>query len=106
MSEQLNSEAETDTGADPSAVGGHQPHPYETTIIVNAQKKVVAGHAVTFQEVVDLAYDGHPPTGENWFFTVTYRRGPSKNPQGSLLPGGSVEIKEGMIFNVKATDRS
>ncbi|MGO9954729.1 MAG: multiubiquitin domain-containing protein [Solirubrobacteraceae bacterium] len=85
---------------------GHEHEHHEITIIVNAQKKKVTARELTFQEVVNLAYDNNPPTGENWSITVTYRHGPAENPHGSLVAGASVKIKEDMIFNVKATDRS
>jgi hypothetical protein len=78
----------------------------ETTIVVNAQEKTVTTTEVTFAEIVDLAYDGSPPQGENWVFTVTYRRGADESPQGSLVPGGTVKVKKGMVFNVTATDKS
>jgi hypothetical protein len=81
-------------------------HEHETTIIVNAQEKIVTTKDVTFEQVVDLAYDGHPPEGENWVFTVTYRRGTDESPQGSLVKGTSVKVKKGMVFNVTATDKS
>ena len=75
------------------------------TIIVNAQPKVVQGKELTFRQIVSLAFD-QPPSGENVVFTVTYRRGRGEKPEGSLLEGDSVKIKEGMIFNVTATDKS
>jgi hypothetical protein len=81
-------------------------HEHETSIIVNAQEKIVTTKDVTFEQVVDLAYDGHPPQGENWVFTVTYRRGTNESPQGSLVKGTSVKVKKGMVFNVTATDKS
>lgn len=81
-------------------------HEHETSIIVNAQEKIVTTKDVTFEQVVDLAYDGHPPQGENWVFTVTYRRGTDESPQGSLVKGTSVKVKKGMVFNVTATDKS
>jgi len=48
-------------------------HEHETTIVVNAQEKTVTTKEITFEQVVDLAYDGNPPQAENWVFTVTYR---------------------------------
>lgn len=75
-------------------------------IIVNAQPKTVQKGELSFEEVVELAYDGNPPSGPNWFFTVTYRRGPAHKPQGTLVAGQSVKVKEGMVFNVHATDKS
>lgn len=75
-------------------------------VIVNGQEKVVGKkETLTFEEVVGLA-DGLP-TGPMIEYTVTYRRGHGNKPEGSLVPGGEpVQVKDGMIFNVTATDRS
>ena len=81
-------------------------HEHTTTIVVNAQEKTVTTKEITFEQVVDFAYDGNPPRGENWVFTVTYRRGADESPQGSLVKGASVKVKKGMVFNVTATDKS
>ena len=75
------------------------------TIIVNGRQKEVTAKELTFAEIVALAFD-NPPTGENWVFTVTYRRGQGNKPEGTLVEGETVKIKEGMIFNVTATDKS
>ena len=77
----------------------------EFTIIVNGRKKVVHHKPLTFNEIVALAFDPIP-VGPNIMFTITYRHGPHANPEGTLIEGGSVEIKDGMIFNVTATDKS
>ena len=39
-------------------------------------------------------------------YTVGYEDGPHKNPSGSLMPGGKVYVKDGMIFDVTPTDKS
>jgi hypothetical protein len=72
---------------------------------VNGQEKIVATKTITFEEIVVLAFP-NPPTGQNILFTVGYEDGPHSNPAGSLLPGGKVKIKDGMIFNVTPTDKS
>ena len=46
------------------------------------------------------------PSGPNTIFTVTYRRGEGKKPEGTLVDGESVKVKDGMIFNVTATNKS
>lgn len=74
-------------------------------IIVNGRRKVVTQHRLSFSEVVALAYD-NPPSGPNIMFTITYRNGPAKNPEGTLLEGQTVKIKDGMIFVVTTTDKS
>lgn len=60
---------------------------------------------MTFDEIVRLAFNP-VPTGPNIMFTITYRHGPHTNPEGSLMEGNSVKIKEGMIFDVTPTDKS
>ncbi|SDN01117.1 Multiubiquitin [Lentzea albidocapillata subsp. violacea] len=74
-------------------------------VVVNGRTKTVTTDELTFDEVMGLAYDP-VPSGPNWVFTVTYRRGHGNKPEGTLAPGESVKVKKGMIFNVTATDKS
>jgi len=85
----------------------HDDHGREKTftIIVNGRKKIVTQREMSFQEIVSLAFDSNPPTGEFIVITITFSRG-EDGKQGTLLPGGTVKIKDGMIFNVTATDKS
>lgn len=76
----------------------------QVTIIVNTREKVVEKGELSFEEVVALAYDP-VPTGPNVLLTVTYHRGHG-NKSGDLLPGGTVKVKDGMVFDVTATDLS
>jgi hypothetical protein len=75
------------------------------TIFVNGRQKVVTAKELSFADIVALAFD-NPPSGPNIVFTITYRRGEGHKPEGTLTEGESVKIKEGMIFNVTATDKS
>lgn len=75
------------------------------TIVVNGRQKVVTAKELSFSDIVALAFD-NPPSGPNIVFTITYRRGEGHKPEGTLTEGESVKIKEGMIFNVTATDKS
>lgn len=77
----------------------------DLTIVVNGREKVVSSKELPFIEVVALAFE-NPPTGPNIVFTVTYRRGHGDKPEGTLVEGGTVRVKDGMIFNVTATDKS
>lgn len=75
------------------------------TVFVNTRPKHVNQRRLTYMEVVKLAYpDG--PFGENYVYTVDYMKGPQSNPDGGLVEGDSVEIKNGMRFNVTFTDKS
>ena len=80
-------------------------HDKTFTIIVNARPKIVTAKEMSFAEIVALAFDT-PSTGQSTVFTVTYRKGEGHKPEGTLVDGETVKIKEGMIFNVTATDKS
>lgn len=82
-----------------------QKNDKDFNIIVNGRPKVVSQRELTFTEVVSLAF-GNTPAGPNVVFTVTYRRGEGNKPEGTMVEGESVKIKEGMVFNVTATDKS
>jgi hypothetical protein len=73
------------------------------TIVVNGRRHEVRKGELTFTEIVMLA---NLPTGPNIVYTVTYRKGDGHRPEGSLVEGESVRVKNGMIFNVTATDKS
>jgi len=79
----------------------HEP----VKIVVNGRPKEVSKKELSFKEVVDLAYNNNAPHGPNVVITVTYSKGVD-GAQGSLLAGQSVKVKAGMVFNVKATDKS
>jgi hypothetical protein len=83
----------------------HSGQPKIFTIIVNGRKKETAASKLSFNEVVGLAFNP-VPTGPNIMFTITYGRGPRANPEGSLMEGGTVKIKDGMVFSVTPTDKS
>jgi len=80
-------------------------HDKFVTIIVNGREKQVDKGELSYEEVVNLAYDNNPPRGENIVITVTYSKG-EDGKQGTLLPGATVKVKARMIFNVTATDKS
>jgi hypothetical protein len=80
-------------------------HKKNVTITVNGKQKEVEKDDLSYDEVVELAF-ASPPTGENILITIVYRRGHGDKPEGSLLPGGTVKVKDGMIFDVTATDKS
>jgi hypothetical protein len=75
-----------------------------TTIIVNAREKQWSEKEISFDQVVKLAYDP-VPSGPTIEITVTYRKG-ENGKAGTLKPGESVKVHEGMTFNVVVTDKS
>lgn len=77
---------------------------HEVTIVVNGRKKMVDEKEISFDEVVALAFD-EPPSGPNVVITVAYRHAHG-DKSGTLEEGQSIKVKEGMIFDVTATDKS
>ena len=77
---------------------------HQVVIIVNGRKKEVADTTISFEQVVILAFGQPKP---NTTYTVTYKAGPPANREGSLSAGDKpVQIKNGMVFSVTATDKS
>lgn len=74
-------------------------------IIVNAEQHVVRQRRLTFEDVVRLAFVD-AIFNNDIIYTVTYKRGPHQNREGSLVAGEAVFITNGMIFNAKRTDKS
>lgn len=75
------------------------------TIIVNGRPKPVTQKELSFEEIVQLAFPGSVPN-DTTVYTITYKRGHGHKPEGTLVAGEVVKVKEGMIFNVTATDKS
>lgn len=75
------------------------------TIVVDGTPHEVNKGTITYVEVVTLAYADYPQHREITY-SVTYRKGPTPNPEGILSAGGHVVVKEGMVFNVSRTGQS
>ncbi|WP_026346781.1 multiubiquitin domain-containing protein [Variovorax atrisoli] len=75
------------------------------TVKVNTRPHQVHTETLTFDQVVKLAF-ADAATSDTRVYTVTFKRGPASNPEGTLVEGGSATIKDGMLFNVTFTDKS
>jgi hypothetical protein len=82
-----------------------EPAEHEYRIVVNGREKLVSTHELSFDEVVQLAFDP-VPTGPNIVFTVSYRHAAGEKPAGTLVEGQTVKIKNETIFHVTQTDKS
>ena len=83
----------------------HSGPAMKITVIVNGRKKETPSRVLTFMQVVALAFDP-VPTGQDWVFTVTYRKAASKPHEGTLTEGKTVTVRNGTVFNVTATNKS
>ncbi len=95
-----NKPASAEDGSDKSRGNNHS-----TKIIVNGHNREVSGKELTFVQVVNLAFED-AVFNEVTVYTITYKRGDSHKPEGTLVEGETIKIKEGMVFNVKRTDKS
>lgn len=77
----------------------------DVRVIVNGRPKTVPRGKLCFDAIVKLAFEA-PPTAPNTIFTITYKHAAGSKPEGILVEGECVQIKEGTIFNVTATVRS
>ena len=75
------------------------------TVVVNGQEKPVSQKELGFWDVVHLAFPDAQPSG-TVLYTVAYRKGEDKKPKGTLVEGETVHVKDGMVFDVKHTNRS
>jgi hypothetical protein len=61
---------------------------------------------ISFDQVVMWVYSDYSPT-DGRAYTVTYEKGGNSNkPDGQLVKGATVKVKEGMIFHVSRTGES
>lgn len=72
------------------------------TIVVNTRPQPWSDTKITFEQVVELAFPGQPYDLAGT--TVEYSRGHGRDH--ALRPGKSVEVKDGMIFDVEPANRS
>lgn len=75
------------------------------TIIVEGTPHEWPKGEITYDQVVSLEvpdYSQHPEIT----YSVTYKKGHGNKPEGILSPGGSIKVKEGVIFNVSETGQS
>jgi hypothetical protein len=75
------------------------------TLIVNGRPKPWTEKMISFEQVVVLAFGTYDPNPDK-VYTVVYDKGAYENPEGSMVRGSKVFIKDKMIFNATATDKS
>lgn len=78
---------------------------FSVVLIVNARPKTWEKRQISFEEVVILAFGNYDPN-PNRVYTVSYSNGPRPKPEGTMVRGEIVNVKNKMNFDVSATDRS
>lgn len=74
-------------------------------IYVNTREKTWLKKTITFEEVVILAL-GSMSNDPNIVYTVTYKKGENNKPEGIMVKGDEIKVKNEMRFNVAETNRS
>lgn len=74
------------------------------TINVNTVDHTVSHERISYNAIVELAFPG--TSGGGALYIVKYSRGSSDNETGTLRPGDSAMVKDGMRFRVSPTGES
>jgi hypothetical protein len=85
--------------------GEHHHHDHEVTfhIAINGEAEVWHHHKISYEEAVKLAFP-HGPFGGDVRYSVSWTK--PDGQEGSLRPGQAVHVVEGMMFDVRNTDKS
>lgn len=75
------------------------------TIIVEGTPHEWSKEDISYAEVVTLEVPNYPQHPEI-SYSVTYQRGHGHKPEGILVLGASVKVKDGMVFHVSETGQS
>lgn len=76
-----------------------------TIVVEGAPHEWPKNEEITYTQLVMLEvpdYAQHPETT----YSVKFTKGNGNKPEGVLSAGGSVKVKEGMVFNVSETGQS
>lgn len=77
----------------------------EFKIIVNGREKIWGEPAITFEQLMKLAF-GIYEDKSHIAYTSTYDKGPKENRNGVFVKGQSVFVTNNMVFNATRTDKS
>ena len=84
---------------------GQGPDDKALTITVNGRQRQVESDELSFDELVNLAFDD-PARGPQIVFTITFRDAGGRIPEGELDEGQRLKVRDGTIINVTRTDQS
>lgn len=73
------------------------------TLMVNGREWTMAEKKQTYRDIAKLAYPD--ANFEQFLYTIIYFKGESGN-EGDLVEGETINVKDGMVFNVRRSDKS
>ncbi len=78
---------------------------YVTIVVEGTPHEWPKNEPITYAQVVTLEVPGYAQQS-GITYSVTYKNGQGNKPEGVLVPGASVKVKESMVFNVSETGQS
>jgi hypothetical protein len=83
---------------------GKDPKPPKTfEIKVNSRPKTVSEKKQSYRDIARLAYPD--ADFDKFLYTIVYLKGEG-GKEGDLVEGETVNVKDGMVFNVRRSDKS
>jgi Multiubiquitin len=73
------------------------------TLRVNGRERTVTSKKQSYRDIAKLAYPD--ADFDKFMFTITYFKGESEK-EGDLVEGETINVKDGMVLNVRRSDRS
>jgi hypothetical protein len=61
---------------------------------------------ISYAQVVTLEVPDYPQQNPKIVYSVKYTKGQGDKPEGQLVPGASVKVKDGMTFSVTEAGES
>ena len=84
---------------------GGRPDDKTFSITVNGRQREVEREELSFDELVELAFDD-PARGPQIVFTITFREAGGRIVEGELDEAQRLKVRDGTIINVTRTDQS
>ena len=76
-----------------------------TIIVEGTPHEWPKNEKISFDQVVIWVYPDYSPS-DGRAYTVTFEKGDNEKPEGQLVKGSSVKVKDRMTFNVSRTGES
>lgn len=73
------------------------------TLIMNGRERTVTEKKQSYRDIAKLAYPD--ANFEQFLYTITYFKGEGGH-EGDLVEGETINVKDGMVFNVRRSDKS
>lgn len=73
------------------------------TIKVNGRDRTVTDKKQSYRSIATIAYPD--ANFDQFLYTITFFKGESGH-EGDLVEGETVNVKDGMVFNVRRSDKS